>query len=366
MSTQNEPAVEEQDEQQEDLRSVIERTYDALEADDEQEAVSKHRDTEPDDQGVVESESPAVEADGEREERAEAATQAVDDAVNQEIEEMGYPEHWDPQFRDDFDKMDPWAKKFLLDRHRSMESDYTKKTQDHADFLKAYQPVDEMMRAFAPALQQQGISSAELIRRWAAAESSLNADPAHAIKLLMNHYGVDIDSLTDSGYDHSGYEQNPEVQALRQQVNNLTNTISHNQLAANRSVIDQFAAQTTEAGTPAHPYFDDVIDDMLVLAQVDQSQGKAVDLKSLYDRACWMNTSIREQMTSASQQATAEANRQAAEEAAKRKAAEARQKAERAKQASKSVSGDRGHVTSGRAQHSSLRAAIEDAYNNAS
>lgn len=367
MSTQAEPAVEEeviQEEDNSDLRSVIERTFDALEAGDEQETeLAGEQEAAAE---VAEEAPPVVEADAEPgAEPTSQETQEVADEVNQEIKEAGYPDHWDPQFRDDFDKMDPWAQKFLLDRHKAMESDYTRKTQEHSEFLRSYQPVDEMMRAFAPAMQQQGISQAELIRRWAAAESALNANPAHAIKQLMTHYGVNQDAL----YDQLGYDtgtQDPQVQALQQQVANLTTSITAGQRNASRAQIDQFAAETTEAGTPAHPYFDDVVNDMVMLAGVAKSQGKAVDLGGLYDQACWMNTSVRQKMVEASQSANSEANQKAAEAAAKKATDEARQKAEKAKRAAKSVTGDPGAVTHGKSTHKSLRAAISDAYDNAS
>jgi len=82
------------------------------------------------------------------------------------------------------------------------------------------------------------------------------------------------------------------------------------------------------ASDPTNKYFDNVADQMVPLITQAQASGQPVDLKSIYETACWMNPEVRsalikEQSTKAS-----------AEQAAK-----ARQVATQARQSGASIAG---------------------------
>lgn len=276
------------------------------------------------------------------------------------------PGHWDPQFKEDFDKLPPNAKQFLVNRHKDMEADYTRKRQSDADAMREFEPVRQIMAPFRQQLQANNMSEAQLIMNWARAENQLNTDPVGAIKRIADYYGVDLAEAAalpaaytgqqPSG-NPNGYQADPVIQNLTHQVQSLSQTITGQQAAAAGQQIDAFADQKDDKGQPLHPYFDDVIQDMMQLAQLDKSQGKQPQIDDLYERACWMNTAIREKLVTANAQA--EAQRLKAEQAAEA----ARLQAAKSRNAASSVTGDpSGAVTDPPKQYGSLREQLSEQY----
>ena len=242
-----------------------------------------------------------------------------------------------------------------------MEADYTRKTMEVADLRRDYEGVDQTMKAFEPMIQQTGITKGEMIRRWAAAESHLNTQPIQAIKTLAAHYNVDLAALAENGEaqfnDTPGYNAGqitPEVQSLQTQVNNLE---THN----NQIAVDSFANKLDDKGGQAHPYFDELIPDIMNAMQSANAMGRYPDLSELYEQACWTNTSVREKMiTAQTSSPTSPSTEQKAQ--ADKVANEARQKAAKAKNASKSVSGDAGSAVEPKPVYNTVEEAAKAAY----
>ena len=99
--------------------------------------------------------------------------------------------------------------------------------------------------------------------------------------------------------------QNGQQNAYQQQVGGI------------EAQVQQFAEAKDESGNPAHPYFGEVYEDMVGLAQ----QRPGVGLDQLYDAAIWGNPGVRAKVLAA-QNHTADQER-------KRKDAEAVAKAKR-------------------------------------
>jgi len=153
-----------------------------------------------------------------------------------------------------------------------------------------------------------------VIQRWAAAEQALSTDPVGAIKHLAQSYGVDLAQL--AGQPGEERQVNPELLALRREVTELRGSYEsrvraeqESQRAVVVNEITQFADAKDESGAPRHPFFEEVFDDLLILAQAERAAGRVPKLDDLYDRAVWANPTTRaRQMTS---QREAEARKQA-------------------------------------------------------
>jgi len=276
-----------------------------------------------------------------------------------------YPEHWDPSFKQEFESAPPGVQKFLMERHKSMEADYTRKTMENADFMRDYAPVRQILAPFEQSMKANNIPPAELIRRWAVAENHLNRNPEEGIKALAAHYGVDLVQLADNNFQQAPSQQpvvDPMVQNLTTQVQDLQNTISGQQTDEITGQLNVFADEKTEGGQPAHPYFDELIPEMMQLLNFERSQGRTPGINDLYNTASRMNTSVFEKITAAQQNAAA--TNQAAQVAATKAQDEARQKAKQATDAASSVNGDPGSGISpdnGKAS-TSVRSAVNDAW----
>lgn len=253
----------------------------------------------------------------------------TDAGAEGEVESLAAPEHWPQADKDLFTGLDPKGQQFLLDRHKAMEADYTRKTQEIADFRKTYDPVAQLFEPYQAELRANGTTPAEVVSRWASVDRALESDPAGTLQQLAQSYGLDLANL------EAAPQVDPQVKALQEQMAMLTRSIQDREQAevttrhnTMLNEIESFSTQTNEAGEPAHPYFDAVVNDMAALAHAERSAGREPKLDALYERAVWANPEVREQMLAA--------QRKAAEEKAEK---EAIAKAKQAKSASRSVSG---------------------------
>lgn len=265
-------------------------------------------------QGEGEISEQDSEADGER-----SASQ------DGEQEKLTAPEHWRAEHKEVFEKLDDEGKKFLLERHKEMEGDYTRKRQQDSDLIKqaeSLQPINEMFKQF-PHLQP-----VPTIQRWAGIAKSLEQNPKETIAELAKQYRVDL-----GGLEQSDEFVDPKVQSLEQQLRSLQQSIvqqehqkTEQQQTETLNQIKAFSEAKTEAGEPAHPHFDELYPDMIRLAHAERAAGREPSLEKLYQDAQWINPQVREQIQTA--------QRKAAEKKAEE---EARAKAEKARKAAKTA-----------------------------
>lgn len=267
----------------------------------------------------------------------------------EEPEKATAPEHWKAEHKELFEKLDPEGQKFLLERHKEMEGDYTRKRQQDAELIKqaeAFQPVNEIFKHF-PNLQP-----VPTIQRWASIAQSLEQNPKQTLQQLAQQYRVDLgEQEQDQGF------VDPKVQSLEQQLQSLQQSIvqqeQQKQTEQQNTVlteIQKFSEAKTEAGEPAHPYFNELYPDMIRLAHAERAAGREPSLEKLYQDAQWINPEIREHIQSAQQKA-----------AEKKAEAAARAKAEKARKAAKTATSGTGLDSP--SDDLGLRAQIESQFN---
>ena len=282
-----------------------------------------------------ETEDTETEEETESEETEEDDKEADEDKGEEKTgdEKLEAPDHWPPADKEAFAKAPKDIQEWALRREKDMTADYTRKTTEAANIRKFWEPVAQVFAPHMDKLQQQGIHPAQVIQNWAQIDQSLRNDPAGTIQWLASQYGV------------TGEEQpqNPEVAALRQQLGQLTQqmqqrekTEAQQRLSTIQNDLQSFADEKTEAGELAHPYFDDVMDTMVMLARAEKAEGREPKLQTLYEQAVWATPEIREKIISSQRQAEEE-----------QRAKEARAKAAKAKKAASSVTGSPGGASTG-------------------
>ena len=144
---------------------------------------------------------------------------------------------------------------------------------------------------------------------------------------------------------------NPVMQQVQQLNGSVQQQQGHSQqagVAAGQKNIDEFRDRKGADGKPAHPYFPEVFDDMLAMAQAKVAAGQPPDIAELYESAIWSNASVRAKV-------------QAAERHTSRQAEQQRQT--RAKTAAGSLAGGGGSQTE---QPKGIRESVEAAWDAAS
>lgn len=285
---------------------------------------------------------------------ARAAAEAADKAAEEVIEA---PAHWPLADRDMFAKQAPEARKWLLNRHKAMEQDYTKKTQELAPVRKLKETVDEVFKPFRQQMQLDGIDEAQAIRQLVAAHDYLQRDPKAAIQWLAGNYKVDLKALTEGGAAADPAGESPLVKNLRTQLEELTKWKSEftrergtQEQEARVNEVTQFAEEKDDQGKLKRPYFNDVAKDVALLLRAGHAAGTPLTLQDAYDRALRTNPQTSERWL-----AERDSQRRAKEEA------ERKAKADAANKAGFDVKGQ-GAPTTVVAKTDDLRSDIEAAY----
>ena len=257
------------------------------------------------------------------EEVEEEAEETEEEPAEEEVEAVvEAPDHWAAADKERFAAAPPELQSWLLERHKSMEGDYTRKSQEIAETKKNWEPVQEIFAPHMDQLRANGQTPASVIQYWASVENALRQDPAQALRGLAQQYGVTLgeQSADDTYIDPQVQSMQQELRGLKQQVQQREQHEENQRRATTNQDIESFQTQKTEAGELAHPHFDDVMDDMKTLAEVERANGRTPKLGDLYEKAVWANPTVREKVLAAQQHAAAKK----AESVARAKAAKAK------------------------------------------
>ena len=142
---------------------------------------------------------------------------------------------------------------------------------------------------------------------------------------LARDYGVDMREPNGNGEPPSAEEDPFEIQQkiqaalnpVMQQVQQLNGSVQQQQgysqqasQAAGQQYIDEFRDRKGADGKLAHPYYPEVFDDMLAMAQAKRAAGQPPDIAELYEQAIWSNASVRAKMQAAERHTSKQAEQQ--------------------------------------------------------
>lgn len=274
--------------------------------------------------------------------------------VEEAIEALEAPEHWAADIRDQFGQLSSvdggrtWQE-FLLNRHKEMEGDYTKKTQSLADERKQfeqaqqqYQQFEQLVQPYSQQWAMQGINPMQGIQSVLATAQALQQNPQDVLLQLAKQYNVDLESaIGEQPYvDPRTHQLEQQIAQQEQRWNQFQNSQVQAQQQAAVQQITSFKDATDATGNLAHPYFDEVYPGMTRLMEL----GHAKNLDEAYQMACQYSPEIQQKTN---------------EEAKK---AESAQRAKAAKKASEAATVVESKTTDGKATSLSLDDDIAAAY----
>lgn len=318
-----------QQEEPQDLRSVLESAIDQQEA------------------PQVEAEEKPTRARDEagRFTAAELAQQAAAKEAEKPVEQAPVeqpakkaPSSWKKEAAAEFDKLPPHVQDEVLRR----ETDFHKGIEGFKSHADLGRTIERTLQPYMQTIQQLGVSPDVAISSLLKADAGLRygtpEQKAAHLAGLAQTYGIDIGQVAQVPQkDPYTFQLEQQLNQLKQQHEQFQQSQQEQQREALNSELQAFAA-TAE-------HFEAVKEDMAALLQA----GRASDLKDAYDKAVYANPQTRQSLL--------EQQRQEA-----LKQANAAALANRAKAASVSVRGSSPASGSGAAP-SSLRAALESAYN---
>lgn len=353
-----------------DLRSAIDSAIDTTEAAHVEETSAVKAAVIPDKEDAAPKEEKTSETENTEKEAAPKEEKALEAHAN-----------WPKDAKERFAKLDPASQSFLLDREKSMQADYTQKTQAIAALKRDYEPVDKLFSPYRDQMRTSGQTPHSLIEGWANVEKALmNGKGVDVIRGIVQGYKLNpqdiVSALTGSSAQQPGnvnvqpqqsFQLPPDIQAKLQKIDHFESRFQAEDQARTQAEtakvmqsIEDFKSAKDGGGSALHPHFDELEQDMAVLAQVMKAQGVTPTLDALYEKAVYANPSTRAKVLAADKQADE-----------KRVKDEARAKAEKARKASGSVtgspsSGSSQNLPNGRDNSMSLRDQIAQSFQEAS
>lgn len=282
----------------------------------------------------VETEEEEAQQQADEDTQEEESEEATDEAESEEEDQepaVEPPQHWATQDKEMFANVPREAQDFLLRRHKEMEADYTRKTQEVAETRKKWESVNSVLTPYRDVFARQGLDEAGAVRFLVGWKQYMDQDPRSAIMQLARDYGVDLAQQEEQGY------ADPAVAPLYQEINQLkareAQRVQLAQQAETNALVEKvnaFRDAKDAAGNPAHPHFETVKADMAALIQ----GGKAMGLDDAYEMAIRLNPNIYDEQLKAR---ILQEQKQRAEDAKKKADDDKRKKVATAKKAATGV-----------------------------
>lgn len=194
--------------------------------------------------------------------------------------------HWSETAKTTFQAQPEDVRNWMVAREAEFGDALTRGTAIAKDMLEVLAPYQQQM-ALA------GMSPADGLRRLVAAHDLLEKDPRAGLAHLVDLYGIDLQNLNTEAASAS---LDPEINALRQTVGDLTKTVSSMTQNTQQAHTDNLSAQIVafrdqvdERGTALHPHFNTVSAHMGMLME----NRLAGDMGTAYEMAVYANPVTR-------------------------------------------------------------------------
>lgn len=193
------------------------------------------------------------------------------------------PKSWAKDQHETWGKLPKEAQDYIEHREKQM-LDGLSEYKKYADFGRQ---LDGAIKPYEPMFQQAGVDVNEGIKYLLHAQYTLQTgsleQKTQELQRIAKQYGVNLGAPTE--------EQNidPNVKALQDKINQIEQGLTVRQQQEMEEIKAQKLAEVNEfASDPAHPYFEDVADDIVLLVKAK------VPLKEAYEKAVWANPVTRQ------------------------------------------------------------------------
>ena len=222
-----------------------------------------------------------VESEGVESEESEPADEPGEVEPKQEPITREPPKSWKKEMRESFAKLDPETQEYIELREKQMSEGLDK---DRGDALLG-RTLRDTITPYNAILQSQGVNEQQAVQYLLNAHYRLTQgspeDRHEAYRQLGKNLGMVQDQPSEA--------VDPTIQALRSELDGIKHHLSSGQqasLQAARSHIERDVGAF--ASDPAHPYFDEVADDTIMMLN------SGLELKDAYDKAVWANPITRQ------------------------------------------------------------------------
>jgi len=157
---------------------------------------------------------------------AEATDDADSEGSEPDNQTITAPQSMSAKDRETFYALPPENQKWISDRVKAQEADYTRKTMEVAEQRKLY---DKLEQTIAPRRQQfamNGMDESTAIGQLLALSDYADADPVGFTRYLFEQRGIPISALNESGGE---YSVDPQMLEMRKRIEGFENHFAQQQ-----------------------------------------------------------------------------------------------------------------------------------------
>lgn len=224
-----------------------------------------------------------------------------------EVQALGAPQTWTKEALTEWAAIPPRAQQEILKR----EEDFFKGIEQYKGAAEVGQRYSSVVEPYAPILAAENIDPVQMFQSFAANHYILTrGTPEQKIELaaaMLDGYEIPLPQLFDFLADRDTSPVDPTVIALQNELKEIKTQLSTRQTTEQnqaREVINREIE--TFAADPAHPYFNELADDISKLF----ASGLATSLPEAYEKALFANPVTRQKelaRLTAEKQATVDA-----------------------------------------------------------
>lgn len=205
-------------------------------------------------------------------------------------EALKAPSSWRKAAQLMWDDIDPRLQEEIWKREKDTQSAADRARHEAMETLRKFDGVDGVLDANRDLFEGRGISARDGLSTLISAQRMLDDDPVQGIVRIAESYGIDLPELF-AGYDmEDGYEPDPEIAALQDEVAELRQYHAEQAMAQEAYMTDEIAGEM-EAFAADHQYFERVRDEMSRLVSI----GAADTFDEAYRMAVASDPDIREE-----------------------------------------------------------------------
>ncbi|MDR3049554.1 MAG: hypothetical protein LBV16_06960 [Elusimicrobiota bacterium] len=221
-------------------------------------------------------------------------------------QEFAPQEHWTDEQKEFFNGLEPQNQKKVLDMYKGIQKVYEKKTLDLSKQQKSYEQFNKAFEPYEDIFKKQNIDKGAYIKQMIDLDRQATANPVEFAIKFMQSRGLNLDHII-AGIQQMSSPEYQHIAPLKQKLESLQKQIesetSNKESVKFEGLIEEFKNETDESGNLAHPYFDEVQEQM---AQISTATGET-DLAKIYEQALWTTPEVRAKLIEAEKQKVAQA-----------------------------------------------------------
>jgi hypothetical protein len=265
---------------------------------------------------VDELEDEEVEEESTEETEETDESEEVEESEETEVITKEAPQSWKKEMHEKFATLDPDVQDYIEQRESQMKEGLEKDRTD----ANMGRTIRDVMTPYSNFLQQNGVNEVQMVQNMLGAHYRLSTAPQSEKDALFaqmaQNYGVSING-------EKPQEVDPVIQNMQNELNGLKQNITASHEASLRATQEKVQSSVTAfANDEAHPFFDEVSDEIIVFIN------SGLDLKDAYEKAVWANPVTRQKELDRIQQESTEkaakAEKQKVEKAKKAKSTNVR------------------------------------------